>query len=103
MPWTFAHPAAILPLRRLCPVPLDFSALVIGSMVPDLGYYLFYSNLARSAHSFSGSVLVCLPVGLIFWGIFHCYASRFVSCFRSPTAGLLPDLRRLRYRCVRAL
>ena len=39
MPWTFAHPAAILPLRRFCPAPLDFSALVIGSMVPDLGYY----------------------------------------------------------------
>jgi hypothetical protein len=70
MPWTFAHPAAILPLRRFCPAPLDFSALVIGSMVPDLGYHL-YSNLARLAHSFLGSILICIPAGLALWIMFN--------------------------------
>ncbi|MBA3727450.1 MAG: DUF4184 family protein, partial [Armatimonadetes bacterium] len=38
MPWTFSHPAAVLPLRRLCPQSLDFAALVIGSTTPDIGY-----------------------------------------------------------------
>ena len=82
MPWTFAHPAAILPLRRFCPAPLDFSALVIGSMVPDLGYY-FYSNLARIAHSFLGSILVCIPAGLALWIIFN--------LLRKPLCFVLPQ------------
>jgi hypothetical protein len=51
-------------------------------MIPDLGYYLFYSNLARSAHSFLGSVSVCLPVGLAVWGIF--YLLREPLCFVLP-------------------
>jgi hypothetical protein len=89
MPWTFAHPAAILPIRRLCPAPLDFSALVIGSMIPDLGYYLFYSKLARSAHSFSGSVLVCLPVGLILWEIFHLLRKPLCFVLPQPHRGAL--------------
>ncbi|MFX7840593.1 DUF4184 family protein, partial [Acinetobacter baumannii] len=29
MPWTFAHPAAMLPLRRLCPRWLSWPALVL--------------------------------------------------------------------------
>jgi hypothetical protein len=29
MPWTFAHPAAVLPLRRFCPLRLRFAALMV--------------------------------------------------------------------------
>ena len=64
MPWTFAHPVAILPFRRLCPARLSFAALLIGSMIPDLGYYVQFATLARLAHTFRGSILVCLPTGL---------------------------------------
>jgi hypothetical protein len=83
MPWTFAHPAAVLPIKRLCPAALDFSALVIGSVIPDLGYYIPYSTLARPAHSFLGSVLICLPAGLTLWGIFH--------LLRKPLCFILPQ------------
>jgi hypothetical protein len=92
MPWTFAHPAAVLPLRKLCPVPLNFSALVIGSMIPDVGYYVFYSNLARSAHSFVGSILVCLPAGLAFWGIFHLLRKPLCFVLPQPHRGALAAL-----------
>ncbi|HXV82264.1 MAG TPA: DUF4184 family protein [Candidatus Binatia bacterium] len=92
MPWTFSHPAAILPLRRYCPVPLDFSALVIGSMIPDLGYYLSYSSLARSAHSFPGSALVCLPAGLAFWAIFHLLRKPLCFVLPQPHRGALAAL-----------
>jgi hypothetical protein len=88
MPWTFAHPAAILPLRRSCPAPLDFSALVIGSMVPDLGYYL-YSNLARFAHSCLGSILVCIPAGLALWIMFHLLRKPFCFVLPQPHRGAL--------------
>lgn len=37
MPFTGSHPAAVLPLLRWGLIP---SALVIGSMSPDLGYFL---------------------------------------------------------------
>jgi hypothetical protein len=83
MPWTFAHPAAVLPIKRFCPASLDFSALVIGSMIPDLGYYLPHSTLARPAHSFLGSVLICLPAGIALWGIFR--------LLRKPLCFVLPQ------------
>ena len=88
MPWTFAHPAAILPLRRFCHAPLDFSALVIGSMVPDLGYY-FYSNLARIAHSFLGSILVCIPAGLALWIMFNLLRKPLCFVLPQPHRGAL--------------
>ena len=51
MPATFAHPSAILPLRRLCPTYLDFSALVIGSLAPDVGYFLQRFDLATALNA----------------------------------------------------
>jgi hypothetical protein len=58
-------------------------------MIPDLGYYFFYSNLARSAHSFLGSVLVCLPVGLALWGIFHLLRKPLCFVLPQPHRGAL--------------
>jgi len=58
-------------------------------MIPDLGYYLFYSNLARSAHSFLGSVLVCLPVGLALWAIFHVLRKPLCFVLPQPHRGAL--------------
>jgi Domain of unknown function (DUF4184) len=58
-------------------------------MIPDLGYYLFYSNLARSAHSVLGSVLVCLPVGLALWGIFHLLRKPLCFVLPQPHRGAL--------------
>lgn len=69
MPWTFAHPAAVLALRRYCPRYLNFSALVVGSLSPDLGYYLDLFATAKFAHSFTGSLLVCLPLGILLMAV----------------------------------
>jgi Domain of unknown function (DUF4184) len=89
MPWTFAHPAAILPLRRFCPAPLDFSALVIGSLVPDLGYYLLQPDLAGSAHSFLGSIVVCIPAGLLLWIMFNLLRKPLCFVLPQPHRGVL--------------
>ena len=65
MPFTFAHPAAILPLRRsrfLQTVPL-----IIGSLVPDVPYFLptrFGRALFPDTHSLYGSIFICLPMGM---------------------------------------
>ena len=72
-------------------------------MIPDLGYYLFYSNLARPAHSFLGSILVCIPAGLALWIMFHLLRKPLCFVLPNPTGALLPHWRFLRSRYVRAL
>jgi len=64
MPFTLAHPAAVLPLKRLR--MFDVLPLIIGSVTPDIGYYFpRYIRLQLPvAHSFVGSLTFCLPVAL---------------------------------------
>jgi Domain of unknown function (DUF4184) len=64
MPFTFAHPAAILPLRRFRffqTVPL-----IIGSLVPDVPYFIpaRVHGLLPDAHTLYGSFVVCIPLGM---------------------------------------
>src|ERR1041385_2075847 len=68
MPFTLAHPAAVLPLRPYCPRWLCFPALVVGSVVPDAAYAV---KLDVYSHSWIGSVIFCLPVGMVRWGAFY--------------------------------
>lgn len=58
MPFTGSHPAAVLPLLRLTRgrVALVPSALVIGSLSPDLGYYVPVPVSADVTHSWLGGV-----------------------------------------------
>lgn len=65
MPWTFSHPAAVLPLRSLGAVQFPLVPLMLGSLTPDFGYYLGSSGAARLAHSFTGVFVFCLPAGLL--------------------------------------
>ena len=83
MPWTFAHPAAVVPLRRYCPGLLSFPALVIGSLTPDLGYHLRMMRLAHYAHTAEGSLVVCLPAGLLLLAM--------LCLLRQPIWSLLPQ------------
>lgn len=83
MPWTFAHPAAILPLRRYCPRRLHFPALVIGSLTPDFGYYLRWLDLSRLAHHFPDGLAVCVLSGLLLLALFY--------ALRAPLCQLLPQ------------
>lgn len=69
MPATFSHPAAILPLRRYLPTQLDTTALVLGSMAPDLGYFLLLFDAATKAHTAAGLFFITLPSGLIAWAL----------------------------------
>jgi uncharacterized protein DUF4184 len=84
MPWTFAHPATVLPLRRLCPVYLSFAGHAIGSMTPDLGYYIHLSGLAHLAHTFAGSILVCLPTGLALFAALYLLRKPFWFILPQP-------------------
>ena len=66
MPFTPAHAAAALPFRRWSsPGPYIWPALVIGTIAPDLEYFLLLRGAARWGHDFVGSFAFCLPVGLL--------------------------------------
>ena len=62
MPLTLAHPAAVLPLRRL---GLPLSALVIGSMVPDVPLFLRWPGGYRFTHDLVGVLTVDLAGALL--------------------------------------
>ena len=71
MPFTFAHPAAIVPLARFVRGPYAVSALVVGSMAPDCEYFFRLRPVADIGHSALGLVVFCLPVGLLLLALFH--------------------------------
>jgi len=68
MPFTLSHVAAVLPLRRLCG-PDRFAALAIGSMTPDLPYFLpgLRESWPLPSHDLISLPLFCLPVGWLLW------------------------------------
>lgn len=83
MPWTPSHAAAILPFRRLCPRYLSFPALVAGAVAPDMAYYVGRFDLSDFAHTLAGSIVVCIPTGLLSLLIFF--------LLRRPLWFLLPQ------------
>jgi hypothetical protein len=71
MPFTISHAAAVLPFARLFQRERVFSAMVIGSMAPDFGYF-FPWHLARwETHSALALVTFGLPIGLAAYWVFQ--------------------------------
>jgi hypothetical protein len=94
VPFTLAHPAAILPLRHLR--YLRTAPLIIGSIAPDLPSYAplrYTGHLLRETHRLRGSWSIDLPLG------FALLVLLFV--LRRPLTVLLPA--RSRGLCLRAL
>jgi len=83
MPFTFAHPAAALPLRRVLGRFGVLSALVIGSLAPDFAYFLPLNLPREESHSLLALVWFCLPAGLFAYVLFH-------ILLKGPLLGLLP-------------
>jgi hypothetical protein len=67
VPFTGSHPAVVLPLLR---TPLPASALVLGSMAPDLPYYLPVP-FPWPTHGAVAVVTVDLLLGGLAWALWH--------------------------------
>ncbi|GAB2974783.1 DUF4184 family protein [Saccharothrix stipae] len=86
MPFTLAHPAAVLPFSR---GPLVPSALVVGSMAPDLTYYVSLpwldpsDTLLTRTHHVSSVFWLDPLLGLALLVVFHLLLKR-------PVVALLP-------------
>lgn len=83
MPFTLAHPAAILPVARPLGRLAVPSALVIGSMAPDLPYFLPLDVSRGQSHSLVGLLWFCLPAGIVTYVLFH-------TVVKVPVLALLP-------------
>ena len=71
MPFTFSHPAIILPLTYLPRKWFSLTGLVIGSLTPDFEYFLRMRIKSNYSHTIDGLFWFDLPLGLLLTFIFH--------------------------------
>jgi len=65
MPFTLAHPIAVLPVWQLTQRKLDLPALMMGAMMPDVSYFLALQTVPNIGHSMAGIFLEGIPSGLM--------------------------------------
>jgi len=80
MPFTVAHAAAALPLRRF---NLIWSAFVMGSFAPDFPYVIGNTRYRDLGHGWPGVLLFTLPASLAALWLFH-------AALKEPAVGLFP-------------
>lgn len=71
MPFTFSHPAIILPLTGIGKKYISSSALIIGSMAPDFEYFIHMKMVQHHGHTIPGMFYYDLPLTIILCFIFH--------------------------------
>jgi len=71
MPFTFSHPAIVLPLLNNKKKIFSVTGLVIGSIVPDFEAFIFLSQHKPYSHSWPGIFWFDLPLAILFSFIFH--------------------------------
>lgn len=71
MPFTFSHPAIILPLLKLGKNKVSATALVAGSMAPDFEYFINFQMKQIHGHTLSGILYYNLPLTLLLCFAFH--------------------------------
>jgi hypothetical protein len=84
MPFTFAHPAIVLPFVYLPRKWISMTALMIGSIMPDAESYLRMYSEKEITHSWTGFFLFGLPFGLLLTFAFH-------NIVRDPLINNLPN------------
>lgn len=65
MPFTFSHPAIVLPLNRLSKRWISMTGLIIGSMTPDFEYFIRMRVESIYSHTWLGLFWFDLPLGLM--------------------------------------
>ena len=86
MPYPFAHPAAVLLLLRPMGRFAVPSALAIGSISPDLWYFVPFLG-RHETHSLAALGWFCLPAGLIAYTLFHLLLKQPLIALLSPRLG----------------
>ena len=83
MPFTFSHPAFVLPFLRTRSRWFSLTGLVVGSITPDFEYFLRMEGERVHGHTVSGVFWFDLPLALIICFLFH-------NLVRNPLINHLP-------------
>jgi Domain of unknown function (DUF4184) len=81
LPFTLAHIAAILPAHKLVKNQKYFVALAIGSIVPDMEYFLRLNPASGFSHTIKGIFLFDIPVALLMIWTWDLYIKQSVIKF----------------------
>ncbi|MBP4139380.1 DUF4184 family protein [Flavobacterium geliluteum] len=71
MPFTFSHPAIVLPLHFLPKKWFSLTSLIIGTLTPDFEYFLRMKVQSTYSHTVYGIFWFDLPLGLLLAFVFH--------------------------------
>lgn len=71
MPFTFSHPAIVLPLRSLPKKWISLTGLIVGSLTPDFEYFIRMKVQSVYSHSLIGLFWFDLPLGILLAFLFH--------------------------------
>ena len=96
MPFTVSHAAAVLPIHWFSKHKLPLTALMIGSMAPDFGFFPFLELSRQVTHRWPGLFTFALPVGLAVW-LFY------VAALEKATITLLSDRWHTRFAHTEAI
>lgn len=95
MPFTIAHSIAAAPIWLLSKRKLDLLALMIGTIIPDLQYFIALKPVRAIGHSLPGVFIEGVPCSLVLLLVFH-YVLKYplLALFPSQIADRLPPIRR---------
>ena len=65
MPFTFSHPAIILPLLKLGKNKVSATALIAGSMAPDFEYFINFQMKQIHGHTAAGMFYYDFPLAIL--------------------------------------
>jgi len=96
MPFTVSHAFYALPIRYIKPKYFSATGLILGSMSPDLEYFLYLEPYRSIGHTWQGLWLQALPLCIIFAALFH-------YIVKKPLSEHLSSLWQLDARCYTML
>jgi Domain of unknown function (DUF4184) len=94
MPFTIAHSIAAAPIWFLSKRKLDLLAIAIGTMIPDLQYFIALKPVRAIGHSLPGVFIEGVPCSLVLLLVFH-WVFKYPLLVLAPSrvAERLPSIR----------
>lgn len=73
MPFTFAHPAFVIPLLRQKKIRFSATGLIVGSIAPDFESFLKFGGQKTFSHTWLGMFWFDLPMAFFIALVFHLF------------------------------
>lgn len=83
MPFTFAHPAVVLPFNLAKKRWVSITGLMVGSVVPDFESFIMLKSQSKYSHTLAGMLWLDLPLAIVVCFVVH-------SLVKNPFINNLP-------------